>query len=65
MWNKKSYWFLVIFVFAVSKILKQARNFYLDYSERFEHLIDELPIGSEEYDISSCVDHLFYNKLTL
>jgi hypothetical protein len=29
-----------------------------------EHLVDELPIGSEEYNIASCVDHLFYNKLT-
>ena len=45
-------------------IQKQADNFYFDYKERLEHLIDELPIGSEEYDIASCVAHLFYNKLT-
>ena len=45
-------------------IQKQANNFYNDYKEHLEHLIDELPIGSEEFDIASCVDHLFYNKLT-
>lgn len=49
---------------AVKKIGYQALNFYNDYKEHLEHLIDELPIGSEEYDIASCVDHLFYNKLT-
>lgn len=42
----------------------QTDNFYNDYQEHLEHLVDELPIGSEEYDIASCVDHLFYNKLT-
>ena len=49
---------------AVDLIQNQANNFKDDYEERLEHLIDELPIGSEEYDIASCVDHLFYNKLT-
>ena len=49
---------------AVDLIQNQANNFKDDYDERLEHLIDELPIGSEEYDIASCVDHLFYNKLT-
>lgn len=49
---------------SVSKIHTQASNFYIDYCEHLEHLIDELPIGSEEFDIASCVDHLFYNKLT-
>lgn len=49
---------------AVSKIMYQANDFCKDYINRLEHLIDELPIGSEEYDIASCVDHLFYNKLT-
>lgn len=46
------------------KVHRQAENFYRDYKEHLEHLVDELPIGSEEYDIASCVDHLFYNKLT-
>lgn len=46
------------------KVHGQAENFYRDYKEHLEHLIDELPIGSEEFDIASCVDHLFYNKLT-
>ena len=49
---------------AVDKIQKQAYAFRLDYEPHLSHLIDELPIGSEEYDIASCVDHLFYNKLT-
>jgi hypothetical protein len=49
---------------SVSKIHTQASNFYIDYCEHLEHLIDELTIGSEEFDIASCVDHLFYNKLT-
>lgn len=45
-------------------IQEQAERFYFDYQDHLDHLIDELPIGSEEYDIASCVDHLFYNKLT-
>lgn len=49
---------------AVMKIGLQATNFKNDYQQHLEHLVDELPIGSEEYDIASCVDHLFYNKLT-
>lgn len=52
------------YINAVSKIQAQAIKFHKDYCEHLEHLIDELPIGSEEYDIASCVDHLFYNKLT-
>ena len=49
---------------AKLSIITQAMNFKNDYEPHLEHLIDELPIGSEEYDIASCVDHLFYNKLT-
>lgn len=49
---------------ALINIRSQAVNFKNDYENILEHLIDELPIGSEEYDIASCVDHLFYNKLT-
>lgn len=52
------------YINAVEKICEQAINFKRDYQDHLEHLIDELPIGSEEYDIASCVDHLFYNKLT-
>ena len=52
------------YIDAVMKVGLQATNFKNDYKEHLEHLIDELPIGSEEYDIASCVDHLFYNKLT-
>ena len=49
---------------SVFKIHRQAENFYRDYKEHLEHLFDELPIGSEELNIASCCDHLFYNKLT-
>lgn len=49
---------------SINLIQRQAKQFKKDYQEHLEHLIDELPIGSEEYDIASCVDHLFYNKLT-
>lgn len=49
---------------SVFKIHRQAENFYKDYKEHLEHLVDELPIGSEEFNIASCCDHLFYNKLT-
>jgi len=52
------------YINAVNKIQNQAKNFKKDYDDRLEHLYDELPIGSAEYDIASCVDHLFYNKLT-
>lgn len=52
------------FEHARKEICNQAIKFKFDYQDHLEHLIDELPIGSEEYDIASCVDHLFYNKLT-
>jgi hypothetical protein len=52
------------YINAVNKIQNQAKNFKKDYDDRLEHLYDELPIGSAEYNIASCVDHLFYNKLT-
>ena len=45
-------------------IKKQADDFYNDFNDRLEHLIDELPIGSPESDIASCVDDLFINKYT-
>lgn len=63
-WFEKPFDFTQEYRNAVNKINLQANNFKNDYQEHLEHLIDELPIGSEEYDIASCVDHLFYNKLT-
>ena len=48
----------------LNPILKQADNFYEDYKDRLEHLVDEFVVGSEEYDICSAIDHLFINKLT-
>lgn len=56
--NNETFWGVV------RKICRQADNFYDDYKGQFEHLIDELPVGSSEFDIASCIDHLFYNKLT-
>ena len=52
------------FEIAVDLIQNQANNFHDDYQDHLEHLQDELVVGSEEYDIASAVDHLFYNKLT-
>ena len=49
---------------ACSKVYKQADNFYKDYQDILEHIADEFVIGSEEFDIASAIDHLFYNKLT-
>lgn len=69
LWSSKP-WYLYKFdetdqyINAVDKIKRQAQKFKCDYKEHLEHLVDELVIGSEEYDIASAVDHLFYNKLT-
>ena len=63
-YEKKIFDNSVEYLNAVKKIQQQAYNFRLDYESRLGHLVDELPIGSEEFDIASCVDHLFYNKLT-
>ena len=49
---------------AVEKIKIQADNFKKDFEDKLEHLFDEFVIGSEEFDIASAIDHLFYNKLT-
>lgn len=49
---------------ANNSISIQAINFYEDYNNIYEHIQDEQVVGSEEYDIASAVDHLFYNKLT-
>lgn len=49
---------------SVEKIKKQADNFKKDFENTFEHVADELIIGSDEYDIASAVDHLFINKKT-
>ena len=69
LWSKQIYKplhfdYSINFNEAVEKIQWQAHEFWHDYKSHLEHLIDELPIGSEEYDIASCVDHLFYNKIT-
>lgn len=48
----------------IDKIAPQSLNFYKDYENKLEHIADEFVIGSNEYDIASCVDDLFVNKLT-
>lgn len=67
LWNNKDYRKDMFdkskeYLDAVFKIQIQAENFRRDFKDKLEHLIDELPIGSEEYDIASCVDHLFIDK---
>lgn len=69
LWNNKDYRKDMFdkskeYLDAVFKIQIQAENFRRDFKDKLEHLIDELPIGSEEYDIASCVDHLFIDKTT-
>lgn len=51
------------FLKSVNLIQTQAKQFKKDYQDHLEHLQDELVVGSEEYDIASAIDHLFYNKL--
>lgn len=52
------------FKMANNEIYRQGDNFYHDFKDRLEHVADEYVIGSLEYDISSCIDHIFRNKLT-
>ena len=63
-WNLLSFKDDKEYLKAVDKIKLQAIKFKNDYSDILEHIQDEQLIGSEEYDIASAVDHLFYNKLT-
>ena len=46
----------------LNKIKQQAINFYNDFKDKFIHIQDEQLVGSEEYDISSAVDHLFLDN---
>ena len=69
LWSKSIWKYIpfgqdIAFKLAVSKIKKQAKNFKFEYENHLEHLVDELVVGSAEYDIASAIDHLFYNKLT-
>lgn len=63
-WNLQSFDKSGLYLASVSKITRQADNFYNYYQDRLEHLADEFVIGSEEYDVASAIDHLFINKLT-
>lgn len=63
-WNLLSFDNSEEYLNAVDKIKVQADNFKKNFEDKLEHLFDEFVIGSEEFDIASAVDHLFYNKLT-
>lgn len=63
-WNLLSFDNSEEYLNAVEKIKIQANNFKKDFEDKLEHLFDEFVIGSEEFDIASAIDHLFYNKLT-
>ena len=52
------------YVNALEKCEELAKYFWRDYRDKLEHIADEYVIGSSEYDIASCVDHLFINKET-
>lgn len=63
-WNLLSFDNSEEYLNAVDKIKIQADNFKKNFEDKLEHLFDEFVIGSEEFDIASAIDHLFYNKLT-
>lgn len=69
LWNGEIYYPIEFdaseaFKMANKRIYQQADNFYKDYSDKLEHVADELVVGSSEYDIASAIDHLFVNKYT-
>lgn len=63
-WNLLPFDKTLKYIEAVDKIKQQAINFKNDYQDILVHIKDELLVGSEEFDIASAVDHLFYNKFT-
>lgn len=48
---------------VVKKIKHHSLNYYNDYKDRYIHIKDELLIGVEWADVSSAIDHLFYDKV--
>lgn len=48
----------------IYSIIPECDLFYKDFQDKLEHVADEYVIGSAEYDIASCVDHLFIEKET-
>ena len=48
---------------VVEKIKHHSNNYYNDYKDRYIHIKDELLIGVEWANISSAIDHLFYDKV--
>ena len=48
---------------VVEKIKHHSNNYYNDYKDRYIHIKDELLIGVEWADVSSAIDHLFYDKV--
>jgi ATP-dependent exoDNAse (exonuclease V) beta subunit len=61
-WDCDNFDFSLAYGNAVYKIKNQADEFYQDYGEIWEHVKDELVVGSEEYDIASAIDHIFIKK---
>ena len=47
----------------VEKIKHHSLSYYNDYKDRYIHIKDELLIGVEWADVSSAIDHLFYDKI--
>lgn len=48
---------------VVENIKHHSNNYYNDYKDRYIHIKDELLIGVEWADVSSAIDHLFYDKV--
>lgn len=48
---------------VVDKLKHHSNNYYNDYKDRYIHIKDELLIGVEWADVSSAIDHLFYDKI--
>ena len=48
---------------TVERIKHHSLNYYNDYKDRYIHIKDELLIGVEWADVSSAIDHLFYDKV--
>lgn len=46
---------------VVDKIKQHSINYYNDYKDRYIHIKDELLIGVEWANVSSAIDHLFYD----
>lgn len=62
-WHLRSFDSSKEYLEVVEKIKHHSNNYYNDYKDRYIHIKDELLIGVEWADISSAIDHLFYDKV--